>query len=157
MNAFAFDIECRTGQLVDTLAVVFAFFINVKGLASGLFKALGIKRARFLGYDDRYALVIDSLPDRGDTLIATVRFDDFHMGDTDGANDIFNRYAAIACQVEVFHINARMGLMTGHRGCAVIQNDQRKIMVVKNGVDQAGYTGVEKGRITDKRNDFFIR
>ena len=46
--------------------------------------------------------------------------------------------------------------MTGHRCGAVVQNDQGKIMVVKNSVDQTGDAGMEKSRIADKGNDLFI-
>jgi hypothetical protein len=46
--------------------------------------------------------------------------------------------------------------MTGHGRGAVVQNDQGKIMVVKNSIDQTGDAGVEKSGIADKGNDFFI-
>ena len=78
------------------------------------------------------------------------------MRHTDSPNDIFNRHPPIAGQVKIFHVHARVGLMTGHGRGAVVQNDQSKIVVVKNRVDQTGDTGVEKGGIADKRYHFFI-
>ena len=78
------------------------------------------------------------------------------MGNTDGPNDIFNRYPAIAGQVKILHVDARVGLMAGHGRGAVVQNDEGEIVVVKNSVDQTGDAGVEKSGITDKGNNFFI-
>ena len=127
MNFFAFQIKSRTSQFIDTIAVIFAFFADMKRLASSLFKTLGIKDARFLGYDDRYALIINSLFYGRDALANSKGSDHRHMRDTNGPDYFFNRYPAIACQVKISHINTGMRLMTGHGRGAVIKNHQGKI------------------------------
>ena len=58
--------------------------------------------------------------------------------------------------VQLFHINPRMGLMPGHGGDAVIKNNQGKIMVIIDRINQTGYSGMKKGGISDKGNDFFV-
>ena len=50
-----------------------------------------------------------------------------------------------------------MGLVAGHGGGAVVQDDQGEVVVVVHGVDQAGQSRVEKGGIADKGNDFLVR
>jgi hypothetical protein len=51
IDLFALGVKGRTGQLIDAIAVIFAFLANVKGLAPGFFKTLGIKSAGFFGND----------------------------------------------------------------------------------------------------------
>ena len=64
--------------------------------------------------------------------------------------------ASVSGQVEIVHVHARMGLVTGHGCGAVVQDDQGEVVVVEHRVDQTGYSGTKERGISDKRDDFFV-
>ncbi len=54
-------------------------------------------------------------------------------------------------------VNARMNLVTRHRGGAVVQNDESELVVVVHRVDQPGDAGMEESGISDKGHHFLVR
>jgi hypothetical protein len=49
-----------------------------------------------------------------------------------------------------------MGLMAGHGRNTIVKNNQCKIVIVKDRVDQTGYSGMKESGIPDKRDDSFV-
>src|SRR5664280_3281346 len=53
--------------------------------------------------------------------------------------------------------HGRIGLMSCHRSCAVVQNRRHKPMLVVNGACKSGQSGMEEGAVTNEREHHLVR
>jgi len=83
--------------------------------------------------------------DHGFQLVG-VRFG--HQLDPAGAHDLGNGDSGRRKAIKGFS-QGRRGLMAGHGGGAVIEDDQHKASALDDGVDQSGDAGVKEGGIPD--------
>lgn len=155
-NSVLPDKKRGTCQVVDAISVSYTFFTDKKGLPAGFLQGFCKQYARFPRYNHRNPLESQGLLYGIDALFDPVRPDDGNMFYTDSLHDIFDRHLAVSIKIERLHINPRMGLMPGHGGDAVVENNQRKIMIVENSVNQTGNSGMKKCGVPDKRDDLFV-
>lgn len=151
-----FNKKGGTCQIVDAISVSFTFFTDKKGLSSGFFQGFGKQCTWFLRNNHRNPFIHQGVFDGIDAFFNPVWPYDRNMFYTDSLNNVFNGYPGISFKVQRFHVNPWMGLMAGHGRDAVVKNNQCKIVIVKDRVDQTGYSGMKERGIPDKRDDFFV-
>ena len=151
------DVESRTSQVVHAVPVVLALGRHLKGFALGQFYGFGVQCTGLFGDNNRDTLEPNGFANRFDTLFDFVWFYDRHVRNADRSDDRLYRHLGVAIHIQLLHINPRVGLMSGHCGRTVVQNDECEIMVVEHAADQAGNSGMKKGGIADERDDFLIR
>ena len=156
VNPVLLDKKGGTCQVVDAISVSFTFFTDKKGFSPGFFQGFGKQCAWFSGNNHRNPFIHQGFFDGIDALLNPVWPDDRNMFYTDSLNNVFDGYPGISFKVQRFHIHPWMGLMAGHGRDAVVKNYQCKIVIVKDRVDQTGYSGMKEGGIPDKRDDFFV-
>ena len=137
--------------------MILTFFTDAERFAFGQLQGIGIQSTDFLGDDYRNPLVVNGLLDGIDTFLYLIGFDGGDMVDTDGLHHRFDGYPAVTFQVEPGHVDSGMRLVPGHGCGAVVENNQGKVMVVKDRIDQAGDSGMEKSGVADKSDHFFCR
>ena len=131
------DVESRAGEGADAIFVILTFCTYVKRLTFGQLQGIGIQGTDFFRYDYRNALVIDGRFDRLDAFLYLIRFDGGDMVHTDGLHHSFDGYFAVSFHVQLGHVDPGIGLMSGHSRGTVVENNQGKVMAVKDGIDQA--------------------
>ena len=75
---------------------------------------------------------------------------------TDSFDSLLNGYSSVIGQIQIAHIDTRIRLVPCHGCGAVVEYDQGNIVVVENGINQSGNTGVKEGGISYKSNDLFV-
>ena len=156
VNRAFFDKKSGACQVVDAISVSFTFLTDKKGLPSWFFKGFGKQCTWFPGNNHRNPFKHQGLFDRINALLNPVWPDDRNVFYTDSPNNVFNGYPGISFKVQRFHVNPWMGLMAGHGRDAIVKNNQCKIVIVKDRVDQTWNSGMKEGGIPDKRDDFFV-
>jgi len=156
VNPVFFDKKGGARQVVDTISVSFTFFTDKKRFSLWFFQNFGKQRAWFSGNNHRNPFVHQGVFNGIDALFNPVWPNDRNMFDTDSLNNVINGYPGISFKFQRFHVNTGMGLMAGHGRDAIVKNHQRKIVIVKNRVDQTGYSGMKESGISDKRYDFLV-
>ena len=132
------DIKGRACQRINASPVILAFIGNIKRFVLGKFEGIGVQGAYLFGYDHGYAFIINGLFDGLNAFLYLVRFNNGHMFNPDGSHNLFDGYPAESVHVYPGHVNAGVGLMTGHGSDAVIENHQGDIVVVLLEVHKAG-------------------
>ena len=156
VNPVFFDIKGSTCQIVDAISVSFTFFTDKKGFSSWFFQCFGEQCAWLFGNNHRNPFIHQGFFNGIDALLNPVWPYDRNMFDTDSFNNVFNGNPGITLKVQRFHVNPWMGLMAGHSRDAIVKDHQCKIVIVKDRVDQTGYSGMKESGIPDKRDDFFV-
>ena len=156
VNPVLLDKKGGTCQVVDAISMPFTFFTDKKGFPAGFLQGFGKQCAWLSGNNHRNPFIHQGFFDGIDALLNPVRPDDRNMFYTDSLHNVFNGYPGISFKVQRFHIHPRMGLMPGHGRDAIVKNNQCKIVIVKDSVDQTGDSGMKEGGISDKRDDLFI-
>ena len=136
------EISRKTADNADKVRTA---ILNVEGRAGALYwdgvkKIIGDKAA-FLKREHR-----------GQSLRNGTAGNHFHLFDADPADHLFDGDAGIGL-AQQGHVHPRVGLMAGHGRGFVVQDDQRKLMIVVDGVDQTGDAGMKEGGISDEGDD----
>ena len=69
---------------------------------------------------------------------------------------LLNRDPAVIGQIQIVHVDAGIRLVACHGRGAVVENDQREIMVVEHGIHESGDARVKECGIPDKGYDLFV-
>src|SRR5450759_2417434 len=110
------------------------------------------KAANLFSYNDGDAVHLGSLFVGLGSLGHPVRVDNLHEWN---AHCLCHRFDTDSwCRIaHGIRQHGRIGLMSRHRSCPIVQDRKDKLMFVMNGTCESRQPGMEKGAVTDKRED----